>query len=271
MSGGGSTSTNEFKPPSYTQQPWQQYVSQAQQLAGQSLTPYQGATVAGLTPMTGSGLQMLSSYAMDGTPERRAGGEAIVNAATGAASNPYAGINPYLSQMIDTSNAKITDNYKRGTASQTDAQYARAGAYGGSNYNDAVSRNQQDLAGALGANTNQLLGQNYTQSAGLAENALNRQLTAAQVGQGQQNLDASAIQQMIAGGQIPEQNYQKLLDANKSLYQQNQQAPFTLMDFLGSALSRASGTGGSQTYTTPGMSPITAGLGGLGIGYGLLS
>jgi hypothetical protein len=212
---------------------------------------------------------MLSDYALMGTPERTAGGQAIVGAATGANANPYGGMsNPYLEKMISDSNARITDNYRRGTAAQTDAQFARGGAYGGSGYQEAVSKNQSDLAGALASNTNNLYGSQYTNAQNIAEQGLNRQLTAAQIGQGQQGLDASAIQQMIAGGQIPEQNYQKLLDANKSLYQQQQQAPFTLADFLGSALSRASGTGGQQTYTSPGMSPVTAALGGLGIGYG---
>lgn len=269
MSGGGSTSTNEFKPPAYTQQGWKDYLTQAQQLAGGGITPYQGQTVSPLSPQTGVGLQMLTDYATQGTPERAAGGQAIVRAATGQAANPYAGINPYLSQMIESSNAKIADAYRRGTGAQTDAMFGRGGAYGGSAWQDRVRQNEGDLQAALAQNTNALLGQNYTQSAQLAENALGRQLQAAQIGQGQQGLDASAIQQLLGGGQIQEQNYQKLLDANRDLYQQRQQAPFTLMDFLGSALSRASGTGGQQTYTTPGQSPITAGLGGLSLGAGL--
>ena len=267
---GGSTSTNEFKPPEYTQQPWKDYIGNAQQLAGTALTPYGGQTVADLTPMTGSGLQMLSDFTTQGTPERAAGGQAIVNAATGASKNPYAGTNPYLDAMIKNSNAQITDQYRTGTSADTNAQYARSGAFGGSGWQDKVRQNEQTLAGQIGANTNNLLGQNYTQSANLAESGLNRQLTVANIGLGQQGADQSAIQAMLAGGAIPQQYQQQLLDAAKGLYTQNQQYPFTLSDFLGSALSRASGGQGTQTFTQPGMSPVTGLLGAGALGYGLM-
>ena len=262
------TVTQEFKPPSYTVQPWQDYLSNAQNIASQGLPNYQGQTVAPLTPMQGTGLQMLTDYATQGTPERWAGGQAVVNAATGNARNPYEGVNPYLSQMIDASNAKIADRYRTGTASQNDALYGRSGAYGGSAWADKTRQNEQDLAGALGANTNALLGQNYTQSANLAELGLARQLQAAGVGQGQQALDAAAIQSMVQGGQIPQQQMQALLDANSNLFNQQRQAPFTLSDFLGSALSRASGSGGSTTQTQPAQSGL---MGGLGAGLAGLS
>ncbi len=267
--GGGSTNTTqEFKPPSYTQPGWTNYLNNATTLGSQALTPYGGQTVASLSPMTGTGLQMLSDYATQGSPERWAGGQATVDAATGAAQNPYAGVNPYLSKMIGDSNSAISEAYRTGTASQNDAMKARAGIYGGSEWADQTARNERGLAGQLATNTNNLLGQNYNQSAQLSENDLNRRLTAAGVGQGQQGLDASTIQQMIQGGAIPQQYNQQLFDANRGIYQQNQQAPFTLSDFIGSALSRASGGQGSQTYTGPGQSPLAA-LGGLGLlGYG---
>lgn len=271
MGGGGQTSTNEFKPPSYTQQPWQDYLSSAQQLASTPLGQYQGQVVAPLTGMTTGGLQQLSDFAQSGSPERTAGGQALVRAAAGPNANPYATAgNPYLMQMIDASNAKIADRYKSGTAAQNDAAHARSGTFGGSAWEDQTSRNQQDLAAALAGNTNTLLGNQYNQAAQLQESGLNRGINAAQVGIGQQGADQSAIQAMIAGGQIPQQNYQQLLDAGQKYFQTGQQQPFTLSDFLGSALSRASGTGGQQTYTSPGQSPITAGLGGLSLGYGLL-
>ncbi len=268
--GGGSTNTTqEFKPPSYTQPGWTNYLNNAQTLGSQPLTPYGGQTVASLSPMTGQGLQMTTDFATQGTPERWAGGQAVVDAATGAAQNPYAGQNPYLSKMISDSNSAISDAYRTGTASQNDAMHARAGVYGGSAWQDQTARNERGLAGQLTTNTNNLLGQNYNQSAQLSENDLNRRLQAAGVGQGQQGLDSAAIQQLLAAGQIPTQYNQQLLDANRNLYQQNQQAPFTLSDFIGGALSRASGGQGSQTYTGPGQSPLAA-LGGAGLlGYGM--
>ncbi len=267
---GGSTSTNEFKPPSYVQQPWKDYVANAQQLASTPLQSYQGQLVAPITGMTAGGLQQLSDFTQQGTPERLAAGQAIVGAANGSASNPYGGMsNPYINQMIDTSNAKIADRYRTGTAAQNDASFARSGAFGGSAWQDQTSRNQQDLAGALAANTNNLLGNQYTNAQNIAESALNRSLTGAQLGIQQQGADQSAITAMIAGGQIPQKNYQDMLTANQNQFNQQQQAPFTLSDYLGNSLSRASGGQGSQTYTGPGQSPITGLLGAGALGYGL--
>lgn len=269
MGGGGNSSgSQEFKPPAYAQQGWKDYLSGAQNLASQPLNPYMGQTVSPLTPMTGAGLQQLSDFSIYGTPVSRAGSSAITNAATGGAQNEFIGQNPYMMSLIDASNSKLLDQYKRAVQSPNDAMMARAGAFGGSEWEDRTRHNEQDLAGATAANTNNLLSQNYTQSAALREADLNRRLQGAQVGQGQQSADLQAIMSMIAGGQLPQQNYQQLLDANRGIYQQQQQAPFTLSDFLGGALQRASGGQGSQTYTTPGQSPLAniAGLGLLGAG-----
>ena len=84
--GGGGTT--EFKPPDYTRQGWQDYLGNAQNLSQQPLQAYGGQTVSPLTPMTGTGLQMSSDFATMGSPERTAGGQAIVGAATGAARLP---------------------------------------------------------------------------------------------------------------------------------------------------------------------------------------
>lgn len=288
--GGGQQSSNEFKPPGYTEQGWKDYLSNAQDLSGKGLSPYGGQTVANMSPMQAQGLQMLSDYATQGTPERGATGRAVMRATAGemnpyaAQANPYMGENPYLSKMIDTSNAKIADQYGRVTAPGLNASMARAGAFGGSQWQQEQKSNQDQLLGALGANTNSLLSQNYNQSANLAEMGLNRgmsgwqsgignALAGGQLGLGQQQVDQGAIQAMIAGGAIPQQYQQQLLDAAGKYYGAQQQAPFTLSDFLGSALSRASGTGGTNTYTgnSGGASPWTTAAGLAGAGYGLFN
>lgn len=48
MGGGGgeSNTVSEFKPPEYTQRPWEQYVSWLTGLTGQEMPRYQGQTVA---------------------------------------------------------------------------------------------------------------------------------------------------------------------------------------------------------------------------------
>jgi len=219
--------------------------------------------------MSQQALQMQSAYTMNGTPLTAAGGQALIGAMNGTNANPYMGQNPYLSDMINNSNNMISNAYTKGTAAQTDSAFARGGAYGGSAYQDQVGQNQLQLLGALGNNTNTLLGQNYNQSSQLAENALNRSVQAAEVGQGQQGLDQQAITAMLTAGQAPQQYEQALLNAGQTNYQQAQQAPFTLSDYLRNALTSASGTGGTQTTTAPGMSPITGLLGAGALASGL--
>jgi hypothetical protein len=281
MGNKGSSST-KFEAPSYTVQPWKDYLGAAQNQSQQPLTPYGGQTVANMGPMTNQALQMTSDFAMGGSPERTASGQAIVGAAQGemnpyaALKNPYEGVNPYLNQMIDTSNQKILDTYKRGTEANTNSAYARSGAFGGSAYNDAVGQNQQNLAGALGSNTNALLGQNYNQSAQLAESGLGRaaqgwqqgignSLSAAGLGINQQQQDQSAIGQFLQSAQIPEAYQQKLLDAASNYYGQQQQAPYTQLDFLRNALQAASGGQGTTTVTGGGQSGLLGGLGALSL------
>jgi hypothetical protein len=286
LGGGGGDQSNEFKPPEYTVQGWKDYLSNAQSIAQGGLQPYGGQTVADLTPMTGGGLQMLSNYAMNGTPERSAAGAALIQQMQGGANpyatmaNPYAGDNPYLQSMLQNSNDLIAQNFAKGTAAQTDSAAARSGAFGGSAYNQMTQDNARTLAGSIAANTNNLLSNQYNQSANMAENALNRAtgaydtsqgraLQAAGTSQGQQGLDLQAIQALIAGGQVPQQYQQQLLNAAQNYYQQGQQAPFTLSDFLGGALGRASGTYGTNTQVGGGASPLAGLLGAGAAGYGL--
>jgi hypothetical protein len=78
-----------------------------------------------------------------------------------------------------------------------------------------------------------------------------------------------AIQSLISGGQIPQQYQQSLLNAAKDFYQQGQQAPFTMSDFLRNALASASGGYGTNTQTGPGQNPLMGLLGGGAAAYGM--
>ncbi len=285
MGGGGQTSTNKFEPPGYTQQPWQDFLTNAQGLANKGITPYEGQRVAELNPMQGAGYQMLNDYMLQGTPERAAGGAAVLNATQGnmnpyaTQANPYGGDNPYLRSMINNSNDAISQNFAKGTAAQTDASAAMQKGFGGSAYNEHVQDNNKTLGGLLSSNTNNLLQQQYNNSQGIAENALNRAtgaydntqnraLQGAQIGQGQQQIDLQSILAGLQGGNGLAGYEQNILNANKGLYDERQQAPFTMSDFLRNALQGASGTGGMNTSTTPGASPWTTGAGLLSAGMG---
>lgn len=286
-SGGSSTSNtvSEFKPPSYTQQPWENLVNNAVTQAGQGLPIYTGQTVAPLSQQAQVGIGQLTSGATQGTPLGNQGSTNLIGTLAGmfsdpyaTAANPYIGQNPYLNAMIQKSNQDITDAYGRGTAAQTDAAFARSGAYGGSAYDQMVQQNQKTLENQLAANTNQLLGQNYYNSANLAEQALNRasgsvqqerarQLQAAGLVPSYEANDRSWIQAMMGGGDAIQQYQQQLMNAGQNLFSQFQQAPWQLSDLLGSVLSRASGA--SNTTTAQMFGPGTTWGQGL-LGTGLL-
>ncbi len=269
MSGGGGSQTSntvsEFKPPDFTQQPWQNLVSNASNLSAQGLPIYTGQTVAPISQQGQVGIGQLTSLATQGSPlydtaqtnlQGMLNGNAINPYATEA--NPYMGSNPYIQQLVGQSNQQIADNAARGQMAQTDSAAAQAGAFGGSAYQEQQAQNQKALDSQIAQNTNSMLGQNYYNSANLAENALNRatgsvqneqgmQLQAAALAPQYQQSDISAIQAMMGGGQQVQNYQQQLLQAAQGLFGQQAQAPWTLSDLLGNVLSRASGSGGTSS------------------------
>lgn len=71
------------------------------------------------------------------------------------------GQNPYLDQVVNKSMGDITRNYNEAIAPETNANFARAGAFGGSAWQQANERNQRGLGEALGNTANQMRYQDY--------------------------------------------------------------------------------------------------------------
>jgi hypothetical protein len=283
--GGGSQTSNKWEPWAPASQPLQDYMKSAQDLYNNKLSPYAGQTVADFSPQLGGAIQQMNGFALQGSPERAAGGAAILNATQGnmnpyaTAMNPYMGDNPYTQNMVKNSNDLISQNFAKGTQAQTDAAAAQSKAYGGSAYNERTNDNARTLGGLLSANTDNLLSQQFNNSQNLAENQLNRSTSAydasqnralqgAQVGIGQQGADLQALQANIQAAGIPMQYQQQLLNAAQNYFNQGQQLPYTQLDALGNALSRATGGFGQGTQIGPGQN-VGMGLLGLGMaGYG---
>ena len=79
-----------------------------------------------------------------------------------AAGNGY-NKNPYFDQTVQKSMGDITRNYQDAIAPQTNANFARAGAFGGSAWGQANERNQLALGEALGNTSNAMRSGNYSQ------------------------------------------------------------------------------------------------------------
>lgn len=183
--GGTQTTTQEFKPPGYTQPYWQNYVETGNKLSN---TPYQQSglpTVAPMNDMQNTAMQLAYNRALYGAPDINAGRGAAMNAANGNYANPYAanvgGIaageaynpwaegvynmagksNPYMSdayteQIINNNANQMAKAYSVGGAAQNDAAANMAGAYGGSAYQEMKDRGEASLAGQIGQMASQV-------------------------------------------------------------------------------------------------------------------
>lgn len=285
MSGGGgeSNTVSEFKPPSYTQDYWENYVNNAAQLTSGEMPRYQGQTVAPMNQSQMTAANMMQNLAVNGTPTGAAANTMLYNTLQGAFDdpyattlNPYAGMNPYMDQVINASNQKIVDAYKTGTAAQLDRAHALSRTMGSSGQQEAQQRNEQALAEGLAANTQGLLSQQYNANAGLAENQLNRasgalqaerarQMQAAGMGGNQQANDLQAIQALMGVGDVQRNYQQDLLNAGAADWWNWMQSPYLQQDVLGGALTRASGGAGTTSSQIMGGANPLQSMMGLGL------
>lgn len=119
---------------------------------------------------------------------------------SGGPQNAYMGANPYMDAMIGRSSDEIMNRMNSGAFS--------SGSFGNSGIASQTGK-------AIGDATNSLLFQNYNQSANLAENALNRQMSAhAQQGQ-LGDSDASRLTQVSLGNaQLSESAAQRAMQGS---------------------------------------------------------
>ena len=260
---------------SWLQPQWQDYLNNLKGLTANPLEVYGGQTVATPSGLQQNSWDMANQFMTNGSPTLNAANGAIQGLSSGAynpyqgATNPYAGTNPFVNQVVNQSNQQITDAYGRGVAAQTDSAAARAGSFGGSGYQEQVGANQRNLGDALAANTSGLLKENYYQNMNQANLDANRNLQATMGGAGlglqSANQDLASI---MAGNQLGTQAtgyQQQLADAMKNYYQDTQMEPFVRSDIMGNALSRAGGAGSSTTQQLPGQSGWANALAALGL------
>ena len=148
MSGGSKTQTTTQQTviPEEVKPLLSQYLSQAQGLSQQSPNNLMMRTAA--NDMYGQ-----TANAYGGIDAARQGLLGVTQQTPGQ--------NPYLDQVIGKSMGDITRNYQDAIAPQTDANFARAGAFGGSAWQQANERNQRGLGEALGNTANQMRYQDY--------------------------------------------------------------------------------------------------------------
>lgn len=104
--------------------------------------------------------------------------------------------NPYLRANVDAASKAVADNYKYATAPGTDAQFARAGSFGGSAHQQTKNMQQFDLGRNLSDLANTMYGSNYNTERGNQLGAI----------QNQQSLGMTALQSALSRAQTTQEN-----------------------------------------------------------------
>lgn len=151
MSGGSKTqtTTNQTVIPKEVEPLLSQYLSQAQSLSQQP----------GSNAMMDRGAAQASWQADNAYGGINAARSGLMDVAAGQGYDQ----NPYFDATVQKSMGDITRNYQEAIAPQTDANFARAGAFGGSAWQQANERNQRGLGEALGNTSNAMRSGNYSQ------------------------------------------------------------------------------------------------------------
>jgi hypothetical protein len=304
--GAVQSSTTKSEPWSALQQPIQDVLGNAQTLYAQPYQAYEGQTIAGPSDSTVAGYGMGYQRATLGAPDLNAARGSTADISGGAffgqgptatnswlqgnATGQNLNSNPWLQN--DYTNAVIGQNAQNmgnamaiGGAAQTDANFARGGAYGGSAHQLAQNQNMSTLANQVGQMANNYQLQRTGMGAQDYQNAQGNALQSANLQQGAYQGDMSnmlnanslagtlsqddwkAADYLRSMGSQQEGYNQKLLDAQQSSWQQAMNAPYQQMQGYANLLSQFAGTGstGSTQVYGGGQSPL-----GLGVGAGLL-
>lgn len=312
MGGGGGTpavtSSNQTSNPwSGVQQPMLSVIEQAGQLYSTPYQPYLGSTIAGLSDSTIAAQNGIYQRATLGAPDLNAARGYATDLSTGQfmnanptannawlqaqASGQNLNSNPWLQNgytdaVIGQNAQNMANAFATGTAAQNDALAARAGAFGGSAWQQKQSADAANLAQQVGQMANNYQLQRTNLGAQDYQNAQNSALAAAGQNQGAYGADVAArLQGAQLGGTLSQDDYQSLqMLRQQGLDQQGQEQKYldkALQDYnaaqnfpqqsltnYAQLLSQFGGFGSSGTTATYGsnqQSPL-----GLGIGAGLL-
>ena len=234
------------------------YAQMGFDLSQMPFNPYPYETVAPFTQDQQSAMDAVRQRATAGSPVVNAAQEQTLNTIQGDYLNPQT--NPYLQQTYDLAADRMGDAFSRGTAAQTDANFARAGAFGGSAWQEAQEGNQRafgDALGTLGAN---LFGNNYAQER-------NRQQQASMFAPNLAAQDYRDAEALLNIGGMQQGLGQQYLTDDLSRFTQAQQYPYQQFQTFGQMFNPALGS--QSTQTSPGVSPVNGLLGGALGGLGI--
>ncbi len=257
-SGGDDTVTQRQELPDFLKPYAPLYAQMGYNLTGLPFNPYPYETVAPFTQDQNAAMDMVRNRSLTGSPVVNAAQQQTLDTINGKFLDPAT--NPYLQQTFDTAADRVTDAFSRGTAAQTDARFARAGAFGGSAWNEIQGANQQALGDSLSGMAANIFGNNYAQER-------NRQQQASQFAPNLAAQDYRDAEALLNIGGMQQQQGQNYLTDDFSRFQQAQQYPYQQFQQFGQMFNPNLGM--NSTQTMPGVSPFAGALGGALGGLGI--
>lgn len=230
--GGGSNSSTTQSIPTELKPLAAAYSSKAMDLANTPYQGYGGQQVAGINDFQNSTTARLGQIFNNGDSSMNAARNAVTNglnsgsAATSLGAlgtNQYAGQNQYLQQNIDAAMGDITRNYNDAIAPGLTTQMVGSGSFGNTGAQAATQNSLNDLTKNLGNTAASMRMQDYTAQQGLAENQLNRNLTAAQDYAGRNDQLRSQMLGLAPGYESQAMNVANNFGQQANMYQDNQQ------------------------------------------------
>lgn len=269
------TTTTQVQIPDEVKPLLSDYFSRANSLSQQPSNYYTAQTYGGQRVADPTQMQRNGIGDMWGQTANAYGRlDTAANQLSNTANGQYLNSNPYLDTVVNNSLGDITRNYQQAVAPGTDAAFARAGAFGGSAWQQAQDSNKRTLADQLGKTSASMRYGDYSQErqnqlasannlAGIAGMGQGLATNLYNMGTNQQQLDQNQLNGLLAGW-TDQQN------VNQQNFTNQQQAPLQQLGILGNAINIGMG-GASQSTTGPNpnyRSPLQTaiGLGGMVLG-----
>lgn len=153
--------------------------------------------------------------------------------------------NPWLKKTFEAAAQPVTQEFRDTTAPGIAGMFARAGSFGGSAGEQAMSDAQKNLGISLDNLATNIYGGNYQQE---RQNQLQQQgMLGSLIGAG-----FMPSQELLALGGQQQQQGQNILDAIRQNAIQKQQYPYDVLNQLGNAITAAVGNQGVSKITSGG-------------------
>lgn len=259
----GGTTTQQTELPDFLKPYGPIYAQQGYNLSQQPFNPYPFEGVAPFSQDQNRAMDMVRQQATGGqNPLFGAAQQQTMNTMGGQYLNPET--NPYLKQTFDTAADRVTDAFGRGTAAQTDARFARAGAFGGSAWNEIQGANQQALGDSLSGMAANIYGNNYAQE---RNNQMQATQFAPQLAGNMSTQGYRDAEALLGTGGMQQQLGQSFINDDMSRFQQAQQYPYQQFQTFGQMFNPNMGS--NQSMSQPGVGAMQGLLGGAMGGLGM--